>query len=138
MILSSTEAFVRESLFPNFLVDMEGSPEKSFSDPMMLGKQRSARVYKAGQKTTHYNLSRPTQVYMPMVASFKDRFCWADDGWGRLKGTMKDRLIRNLLMLVSTSTFTGMGCTEVILFMLVKFVNKKRAKTIPFVLVYGS
>ena len=133
MILSSTEAFVRESFFQNFLVDMEGSPEKSFSAPMMLGKQRSARVYKAGQKTTHYNLSRPTQVCMPMVATFQDRFCWADDGWGRLKGTMKDRLIRNLLMLVSTSTFTGMGCMEVILFILVKFVNKKLAKPIPFV-----
>ena len=112
---------------------MEGSPEKSFHDPMMLGKPRSARVYKAGQTTTHFTFNQPSQVRQTQVSCFADRFRWTEDGWERLKPSMRDRLIRNLLMSVSSSTFTGMGCMEIILYILVKFINSKLAKPIPLV-----
>ena len=49
------------SCFSEYRADMEGFPEKSFHDPMMLGKPRSARVYKAGQTTTHFTFNQPSQ-----------------------------------------------------------------------------
>ena len=114
-------------------VTMDFSPEKSFSDPMMLGKPRASRVYKAGQQTVHFPFNRSPSMGAAHVSTYSDRFRWLHDGWERLKPTMKDRLIRNLLLLVTTSSFTGMGCCEIIFYLIIQFVNTKLAKPLPYV-----
>ena len=112
---------------------MDVSPEKSFADPMMLGRQRTAKPFKVEQKTQHIAFNPDAVFNAAHVSTFGDRFRWLEDGWRRLKPSMRDRLIRNLIMLVTTSTFTGMACCEIILYLLVKFINTKLAKPLPFV-----
>ncbi len=72
----------------------------------------------------------------PVVSSHQDRVAWDHDGWAAMSDSMKDRLIRNLLILIGSSRMNtsvnhiGIAETVMIICALLKCEFKEQRHTI--------
>ena len=61
---------------------------------------------------------------VPGPETLDERWLWMEHDWNKSTPTMKDRLVRNLRRMVVRTKMTGMGCAELLIYMIWWFVRK--------------